>query len=383
MPLTVLIVPDKFKGTLTAMEAAEAIARGWNSSRPEDALELLPMSDGGDGFGEIISRLLSAAPRTVKTIDAAHRPCEAPWWWHEPAQTAIVESARIIGLAQLPPGKYHPFELDTEGLGAALQAAADHGARCCLVGIGGSATNDAGFGLARALGWQFFNDHGEKITRWPELHALARLRAPDRAQLFEELVVAVDVQNPLRGPTGCTRVYGPQKGLRPDDFEFAERCLERLSALVEKELHLDCAREPGVGAAGGLGYGLRCFAGARLEPGFDLFCRYANLPGRLQAAQLVITGEGALDQSTLMGKGVGEIARLCRQINVPCLGLGGVVSDVDQLNAIFAATHALAPGLTSSEKALAEPALWLERLAAEVAAKFSPPAGGAGTTASS
>src|SRR5262245_6414999 len=127
MPLRVLIVPDKFKGTLTAQQAADAIACGWRSARPQDSLELLPMSDGGDGFGEIISRLLGAEAQTVKTTDAAHRPIEAEWWWHAPSQAAVIESARVIGLAMLPRGKYHPFELDTFGLGALLRTAVDAG----------------------------------------------------------------------------------------------------------------------------------------------------------------------------------------------------------------------------------------------------------------
>jgi len=254
MPSTVLIVPDKFKGTLTAAQAADAIARGWRSARPHDALELLPMSDGGDGFGEIISALRGAELRTVKTGDAAHRPCEADWGWIAHDATAVVESARVIGLAMLPPQKFHPFELDTFGLGAVLENAAQAGARRCLVGIGGSATNDAGFGVARALGWQFFNRHGGVIERWSELHDLGEIRPPDHPPLFEELVVAVDVQNPLLGPQGCTRIYGPQKGVRPEDFEFAERCLGQLATIAQRELHLDFAETPGAGAAGGLGY---------------------------------------------------------------------------------------------------------------------------------
>ena len=124
MVLNVLIVPDKFKGTLAAQAAAEAMARGWRAARPDDALELLPMSDGGDGFGEVISRALGAEEQRIKSVDAAHRPCETAWWWHAGSRTAIVESARVIGLAQLPPGKFHPFELDTRGLGGVLRAAA-------------------------------------------------------------------------------------------------------------------------------------------------------------------------------------------------------------------------------------------------------------------
>jgi glycerate kinase len=368
MALKVLIVPDKFKGTLTARQAAEAMARGWRQTRPGDELELLPMSDGGDGFGEIISELIGATPQTAKTVNAAHRPVDHAWWWHEPTRTAVVESARVIGLAMLPRGKYHPFELDTYGLGVVLRAAAELGAKRCLIGIGGSATNDGGFGLARGLGWQFCNKHGEDITRWTQLHDLSTIHPPEVARLFDELIVAVDVQNPLLGPDGCSRVYGPQKGLT--EFEFAERCLGQMATVLEKELHLAYAAVPGAGAAGGLGFGLMSFVGARLEPGINIFARQANLGEQIQAAQLVITGEGALDAQTLMGKGVGEIANLCQERGVPCLGLAGVVSEPQRAKDKFKATFAITPGLADKESALRKPALWLERLASQAAADW-------------
>ncbi len=368
MGLKVLIVPDKFKGTLTAREAAEAMARGWRKARPEDSTEVLPMSDGGDGFGEILSGLLGAKMEHGRAVDAAHRPVEAAWWWHEETKTAVVESARVIGLAQLPPGKYHPFELDTQGLGQLLRLVAERGARRCLAGIGGSATNDAGFGMAFALGWQFINTRDERLERWTEMHLLAQADPPPRLKLFDELIVAVDVQNPLLGANGCTRIYGPQKGLKPVDFEFAERCLERLAEIMKKELHLDVADEPGAGAAGGLGFGIRCFAGARLQPGFDLFARYAKLPEKLEAADLVLTGEGAIDASSVMGKGVGELAKLAREAKVPVIGLAGVVSQPVEAGDGFLKVQALAPDFRTLAAAMSQPAVCLEALSAEVAA---------------
>jgi glycerate kinase len=189
-------------------------------------------------------------------------------------------------------------------------------------------------------------------------------------QLFEEMIVAVDVQNPLLGPAGCTRIYGPQKGLRTSDFAFAERCLENLSSLLARELHLGNAIDPGAGAAGGLGFGLKCFAGAKLVPGFDLFARHANLSDRIRAAQLIITGEGSIDESTLMGKGVGEVVRLGGSLGVPCIGMAGVVTHPEEARKHFAETHSLAPEFTSAEAAKAEPALWLKRLAARVASQL-------------
>jgi glycerate 2-kinase len=367
--LQVLIVPDKFKGTLTALEAARCIAAGWKRKRPADRLTLLPMSDGGDGFGEMMGFSLGARAQTLATVDAAQRRCRARWWWDARTRTAVIEAARIHGLAMLPPGRFHPFDLDTSGLGAALQAAARKGARRCLIGIGGSATNDAGFGLARALGWRFLDQEGHAIERWTALETLHRVEQPGESLKLGEVVVAVDVQNPLLGARGCTRVYGPQKGLRPADFARAERCLRRLAQVVDKGGEL--AAVPGAGAAGGLGFGLMAFVGARLEPGFDLFARHARLEARLRAAELVITGEGAIDRSTLMGKGVGELAAHCRRRKLPCLGLAGVVPDERLAAQCFTLVAGIVPGLAEADSAIARPKPLLTRLAALMAERWS------------
>ena len=366
MPLHVLIIPDKFKGTLTAAEAAEAIARGWRSERPGDSLDLLPMSDGGDGFGEVTSALVKARIQYVKTVDAAHRPCVARWWWEPRRRIAIIESAAVIGLAMLPPKQFHPFQLDTLGLGAVVRAAMKRGARRCLLGIGGSATNDGGFGLARALGWEFLERSGKSIEQWTDLIRLERIRAPRRRRWFSSLVVATDVHNRLLGARGASRVYGPQKGLRLQDFALAERCLNRLARVVQRELGHDFACEPGAGAAGGLGFGLMAFLKAEMQPGFGLIARQASLERRLGAADLVITGEGAIDRSTLMGKGVGQVGRRCRELKIPCIGLAGMMDISAGKGAGFTQVRALTE-ITSVAQAKARPACWLERLAQRVA----------------
>ena len=369
--MNVLIIPDKFKGTLTANAAAEAIARGWRKARPGDSITSLPMSDGGDGFGEVMGRLLRAKLQRIKTVDAAHCPCVAHWWWEPKTKTAVVESASVIGLAKLPPGKFHPFALDTFGLGAVIRAAAGKGASRCIIGIGGSATNDGGFGLARALGWKFLDRDDTLIERWTDLHGLAGLAPPRRRRWFKELIVAVDVQNPLLGIRGATQVYGPQKGMRREDFPFAEKNLCALAKIARRFVvppsggrdrsNPQLQAYPGAGAAGGLGFGLMSFLGADAEPGFDLFARYAKLDEQLRAADLVITGEGSIDQSTFMGKGVGEIARRCRQANIPCIALAGVINARSSIR-FFTEAHSLTE-LTTLENAKSHSALWLERLA--------------------
>jgi glycerate kinase len=368
MALRVLIAPDKFKGTLSATAAAEAISRGWRKGRPADVIEQLPMSDGGDGFGAAMGRLLGAREERLETVDAAHRPITAGWWWEPSTRTAIIESATAVGLALLPAGQFHPFGLDTYGLGALLSAASRVRANRCVVGVGGSATNDGGFGVARALGWRFRDGCAREITGWLELSALARLEAPAVSLGFEKLVVAVDVRNPLLGPAGCARVYGPQKGLTAGDIELAERCLGQLATVAAAQLGLACDGEPGAGAAGGLGFGLRTFAGAILESGFDVFARQAGLANRLKRSQLVLTGEGRMDAQTLMGKGVGQLALMCRSCAVPCVAFAGCISDSAPFAELFCAIHALSPHFTSQAQSLTEPAVWLERLA-EAAAK--------------
>ncbi len=366
--MRVLIAPDKFKGTLTAHAAAEAIARGWRRARPHDSLDLLPISDGGDGFGEVMSELTGAGARLVQTLDAAHRSCKATWWWSAKTKTAIIESARVIGLAMLPKGKFHPFQLDTFGLGAVLRAAQRLGPKEIIVGIGGSATNEAGFGLARALGWEFLDRAGNRIESWTNLKSLADIHQPKQTP-SANILVAVDVRNPLLGIRGASRVYGPQKGLRPHDIAPAEQSLRRLATVLKQQHDLDFARTPGAGAAGGLGFGLLTFVGAKIQAGFDLMARHSALERRMRQADLVVTGEGAIDRTTAMGKGCGEIARRCSARQIPCLGLSGTVIQSASIQKLFQQVSGLTD-LTEAEAALRRPAFWLTRLAEVTAANL-------------
>ena len=367
--MRILVIPDKFKGTLRADEAARAIAEGWRQTRPQDELELLPMSDGGDGFGEIIGALLNAQKKTHATVNAAHESIDAAWWWSEASRTAIVESANVIGLAMLPPGRFHPFELDTVGLGQLLlHISQKHPGARLVIGIGGSATNDGGFGLARGLGFRFLDLNEYCLDRWVSLDRLLRIAAPAVKPRFSGVTIACDVQNPLLGPTGASRVYGPQKGLRPEDFPMAEKCLVRLVEVVRTDLHLDCSEEPGTGAAGGLGYGLRVFLNGQFEPGFNIFSRLANLPAKIAAADLVITAEGSIDAQTEMGKGTGAIATLARAHKKRCLGLAGYLPQKE--NRAFDLTLGIAPDLTSIEEAKRNPARWLQKLSALAASRI-------------
>ncbi|MBA4147503.1 MAG: glycerate kinase [Verrucomicrobia bacterium] len=369
MAANILVIPDKFKGTLSAQAAADAIAVGWKKARPNDLIQLLPMSDGGDGFGEIVASAIGARPQQIKTVNAAHEKIESTWWWESRSQTAIIESANVIGLAMLPTGKFHPFQLDTFGLGKTLEAAARKGARSCYMGIGGSATNDAGFGMARALGWKFLDQTGAEITDWTNLAQLEKIVAPVNRILFPNLIVAVDVTNPLLGKTGCSQIYGPQKGLRREDCPKAEAALKRLVAVSRETFKCDFCKIPGAGAAGGLGFGLMAFLDARPQSGFGIFAQNARLKEHLRKADLVITGEGALDQQTLMGKGVGQIALLCKEYKVRCIGLAGIVTEPEKAKKLFAQTRGLVE-ITSDTNAKKQPAKYLCKLAEDVASNW-------------
>ncbi|MGZ4961346.1 MAG: glycerate kinase family protein [Limisphaerales bacterium] len=373
MAQRVLIAPDKFKGTLSASDAAEAIARGWKAARPKDELTLLPMSDGGDGFGEVMGRAVGAKKQIVETVDAAHQPIEAAWWWDAKTHTAIVEAALVNGLAMLPHRKFHPFQLDTFGLARVLQSVARAGAKECIVGIGGSATNDAGFGLARALGWKFLAADScptcaptRQLDEWWQLGMLARIEKPTFT-LPLKITVAVDVKNPLLGPRGCTRVYGPQKGLDDADFALAENALGQLAKVYKRQFGRDLAKAPGSGAAGGLGFGLMAFTNAKLANGFELFAKHANLREYIRNADLVLTGEGAIDRQTFMGKGVGQLAKLCKKNRVPCIAFGGI-ADVSQKQKLFSEVRALTE-ITTSEKAKKNAARYLAALAKKIGAQ--------------
>ena len=355
--MKILVVPDKFKGTLTAQAAAEAIERGWLAARPKDSLEFLPMSDGGEGFGEVMAALLNAKPRFTATVDAAHRPLKARWWWVEKNKTVLIESAQVIGLAQLPLGKFHPFELDTFGLGKLFEAAIQRGAKEILIGIGGSATNDGGFGLACALGWKFLDARGDEIKNWPDLVRLETICKPS-LKGFPKVVVAVDVQNPLLGKRGATRVYGVQKGLRHEDLSKAEAALKGLAKVCGGSSTIS-----GAGAAGGLGFGLRCFANGKLVCGFEIFSSNVNLQRRIRKADLVITGEGPIDGQSFMGKGVGEVFGLCSKLHIPCVALAGTIQRANQKFV----SHAIVPGLADSKSAKARPSFYLSKLAERVA----------------
>lgn len=333
--MRILIAPDKYKGSLSATTVAQTIAAAFREHSQDFVLDLCPIADGGEGTAEAIITAKNGSWVECQTIDAQNRSVTAKYGQVE--GEAIMEMSSASGLAIVSDLPLDPATASTHGTGLMMLDAIQRGAKRIIIGIGGSATNDAGTGMARALGFRFLDENGHELQTLPrdldKLHrietpavgAFARMRKDDLVLANEptEILVACDVTNPLLGPEGCTRVYGPQKGVK--DFAYFESRLERLAKIIERDLGVNPAEAPGAGAAGGLGFGLMAFCGAKLTSGFDLIADIIDLHRRVAAADLVITGEGRIDAQTLHGKGPMGVARLARELGKPVAALAGLI----------------------------------------------------------
>ena len=309
--MRVLIAPDKFKGSLTAREAAAALAAGL-ANYPGFVAGMCPVADGGEGFAEALA---ARVERVGNVRDPLGRMVRAGCGWLD-VRTAVIEMSDASGMHRLTPGERNPWETSTFGTGQLIRHAADAGATHVLVGLGGSATNDAGAGMAAALGWQFLTSDGEPMDPRPaNFLAIERIEPPEEE--LPRVTAACDVRNPLLGPEGCSRVYARQKGADDRMIEYLEMAVDHLAGLVAEQLGIDYRTLPGAGAAGGLGYGLATFCGAELQPGFSIAASALRLEERIAASDLVITGEGRLDSQTLYGKAPVEVARLARKHGKP------------------------------------------------------------------
>ena len=359
--MRILIAPDKFKGSLTAPAAAEAIARGVRAVWPDAALDLAPIADGGEGFAESLAVVLGAEWVNVAAHDAIGRPIETRYAWLPGEQLAILEMSEASGLHRIAPHERDPLRADTYGTGVLIAHAAARGARRILVGLGGSATTDGGVGAARALGYRFFDHDGREFPATPgTLASLAHIERPTDLRL-PEIFAACDVQNPLLGERGAARVYGPQKGADAGTVDFLECALTRLAEVCAANLGCDHRNVPGVGAAGGLGFGLLTFCGAAIRPGFDMIAETLHLEARIAAADLVITGEGRIDDQTLDGKGPAGVAALARKAGKPVIGFGGSVTAEAESAGVFDALIPIADRPLTIADALREAATLLER----------------------
>jgi glycerate kinase len=372
--MKVVIAPDSFGGTLTAVEAARAIAAGWASSCPADELALHPMSDGGPGFVDVLAGHLPGAELiSVPVSDPLGRPVPATLLSSTPGRSekrpdVYLESAQAAGLHLVAPEERSPLTASTYGVGLLLAAALDQNPGRIMIGLGGTATTDGGTGALTALGLDIDGS-------WLAGGAVDPGGLDPRLRDLE-LLVATDVDNPLLGLSGAAAVYGPQKGASANDIQVLDAGLARWAEQLKRAFGVDVAGMPGAGAAGGLAAGLFALGGRRVA-GSTTVLAVSGAADAIDTADLVVTGEGAYDATSLRGKVVGAVAARAAEAALPCLVLAGTVGVGQRemsANGVEAA-YALADLAGSAEAARAEPARWLTALAARVSRQWSPRAG--------
>jgi len=330
MPLKVVIAPDSFKECLPAEDVAEAMARGVRAAAPQAEVVCVPMADGGEGTVRALVAATGGTLRQAAVTGPLGEPVEAEFGLLGDGQTAVIEMAAASGLPLVPPDRRDPTRTTTRGTGELIQAALDLGARHLILGIGGSATVDGGAGMAQALGARLLDAAGRPIgPGGGELDRLARidLSAMDPRLKAVRCEVACDVTNPLVGPRGAARVYGPQKGATPEMVERLDANLAHLADVIQRDLGLDVRDVPGAGAAGGLGAGLVAFLGATLRRGIELVIGAVRLEEKLRGADLVLVGEGRMDAQTAYGKVPVGVSRLAARMGIPAVALVGSLGD--------------------------------------------------------
>jgi glycerate kinase len=361
--MRLLLALDKFKGSLTAKQASQAILKGLRRAGLDGPIDICPIADGGEGFTEAIVTALGGQWKELMVSDAQGRsiPAKYALIQRDGKLVAAMEMSAASGLALVSDLPLDPRTATTRGTGEMMLHALQCGAQRILLGIGGSATNDGGSGMASVLGYQFLDESEGQVTSLPaDLEKVHRIAKEHRIPC--EVDVACDVTNPLLGEHGATRVYGPQKGVK--DIEFFETRLEKLADLVARDLGCDHRNQPGAGAAGGLGFGLLSFCGAELHCGFDLVAEITGLEEKIHAADVVITGEGKLDAQTLHGKGPAGLARMARAAGKKVIGIGGIIDDSPALREAFDGLWQVKPEGMPVKEALARASELLEEAVA-------------------
>lgn len=326
--MRVVIAPDSFKECLSAMAVARALEVGWRRVYPEAEIRLAPMADGGEGTVDALVAATGGQYVTVRVTGPMGTPVDAVYGRLDDGHGAVIEMAAASGLPLVPVDQRNPEQATTYGTGELIRHAIVSGARRIIVGIGGSATNDGGAGMAQALGYALLDAQGRELPLGGA--ALARLAHIDAAGRFVpldevEILAACDVDNPLCGPRGASQVYGPQKGADPAMVLRLDAALQRLGEVAEAELGIPVLEVPGAGAAGGLGAGLLAFAGARLRSGVELVAEACGLAACMEGADLVITGEGRMDAQSVHGKTPVGVARIAKEQGLPVAAVTGAL----------------------------------------------------------
>ena len=328
--MKIVIAPDSFKGSLTAAEAAEAIETGFRAVYPDAEYVKVPMADGGEGT---VQSLVDATSGTIITqlVSGPMGDMVAGFFGIlGDRQTAVIEMAAASGIHWVRPKERDVFLASSFGTGQLINAALDRGCDKLIVGLGGSATNDGGIGMMKALGAQFFDQDGVQLAA--DVRALLQLASIDLQYLDPrldktEIVVACDVDNPLCGENGAARVFGPQKGATEEDIAVLDQALTRYGDILSANAGRDIASEPGAGAAGGMGAAFIGLIDAVLKPGIDIVIEIADLANSLVDANLVITGEGRVDNQTIHGKTPMGVAKVAKSCNLPVICITGSVED--------------------------------------------------------
>ncbi len=335
-----LLAPDKFRGSLTAYEVCQAMNDGIREVIPEAKIVLLPMADGGEGTAEILTLNAAGQMHTAFVSDPLGRLIEAEYGLSADGQTAYIEMATASGLRLLHAGERNPLKTTTFGSGQLILEASEKGARHIILGIGGSATTDGGIGMAAALGWQFLDANGSPLP--PNGESLIKINQIIPPPQLPELTVEVacDVTAPLFGPDGAAHVYAPQKGADAEMVAQLELGLQHLAWVVKRDFDVDIAHVAGTGAAGGLGFGALFFLNAILKEGVKIVMEQTHFESHLADTDLVLTGEGKIDEQTLQGKLIAGIAGAAQKRDIPVAALCGALmvspSDLAHLGISYA-----------------------------------------------
>lgn len=371
--MKILIAPDSFKESLSAEQAARAIGQGFQAVYPDAELVLLPVADGGEGTTEALVAATGGDSFTNRVTGPMGSALDATWGRLGDGETAVIESAAASGLDLVPNGQRNPWLATSRGTGELIRAALDAGARHIIVGLGGSATNDAGAGLLQALGARLLDDEGQEIPAGGGgLERLARidLEGLDPRLAETRFEVACDVDNPLTGDNGASAIFGPQKGADPAMVRTLDANLARFARVVEETNGKAISDIPGAGAAGGLGGAFLAFFNARLKSGIDIVLDAVEIDAKLAGVDLVITGEGRIDSQTVRGKTPVGVSKRAQAQGVPVIALAGSVSaDSDCVHDFgIDALFSVVPGIVTLPEALETAADNLYRSARNIAA---------------
>jgi len=369
--MRIIVAPDSYKGSVSAIGVADAVERGIRAVFPEAQVQKVPIADGGEGTVEALVAATGGRLIRTEAPGPLGEPVQACWGILGDGETAVIEMAAASGLPLVPRDRRDPRITSTAGTGRLIQAALDQGLRKLVIGIGGSATNDGGTGMARALGARFLDAQGRPLPEGGA--AMAALATIDLAGLDprlaqSEMMVACDVDNPLTGPRGASAVYGPQKGATPEMVQELDHALSVLAEVATRTTGRAIATQPGAGAAGGLGAGLLWFTPARLRPGVEIVLEATGFEALVEGADLVITGEGRTDAQTAMGKAPVGVAAVARRHGVPVVCLsGGLALGADEvLSHGIGALASIVPQAMSLEECMGAGADLIESGAARV-----------------